>query len=193
VTVVQTKDGKLEYLAEYDPSKGDAYYAISNPKNVDLALVLADFTYFGASIKTGERVCYPIPSKALQDRLKLREPSLPIIAGKLCNGFSETFSQWTERNFGISQAYAFRHLYNALGQQYGLNQETRALNMGHTVAANEGHYKQRNKRNNKVRKALLTVKNPLPYETAILELEHIGIDLNHSEVKLILRTIYQLD
>ena len=65
-TVVEKKGG-LEYLPIYDPEQGDAYYAISDSRNKKMSLVLGEFTYFSASIKTGGRVCYPIPSQKLQE------------------------------------------------------------------------------------------------------------------------------
>ncbi|OCQ97532.1 hypothetical protein BCD67_24735 [Oscillatoriales cyanobacterium USR001] len=192
-TITVDAKGLLVYLAEYSPLKGDAFYAISDNRNKDLALVLSDFTYFGASIKTGGRVCYPIPSPKLQVQLKLREPRLPLVDCARPGVFCEVFTSWTERNYGIKEAYVFRHLYNAIAQQYGIPQETRALNLGHTVAANERHYKGRNKRNLKTRKLLLTAKHPLPYEAAKSELELLGVDLQAPDVQLLLRTIYQLE
>ena len=193
-TVIE-KRGKLEYLPIYDPKQGDAYYAISDPQNKSLDLVLGEFTYFEASIKTGGRVCYPIPSSKLQEGLKLQQPHLPITKSKNPDGFSDNFSKWIERNFGkeYSQTYIFRHLYNALGQLYGLSQEDRALNMGHTVAANDKHYKSRNSKNRKLRKQMLSKSTAIPYEIAKTELEHLGIDLSQDVVKTILNCIYRLE
>ena len=127
--------------------------------------------------------------------MRLRQPCLPITKSKDPAQFSRNFGEWLSNNFGkdFFEGYIFRHLYNALGQLYGLSQEDRSLNMGHSTIANDKHYKPRNSKNRKLREQMLSKTPAMPYEIAKKELEHLEIDLSQDIVKTILQCIYRLE
>jgi hypothetical protein len=169
--------------------------AINNPENKTMLLVLGDFMYTGASIKTGGRICKPVTTnEALLNRLRIRKISLPITESKKAGGFNKSHRQWlSNNNCPVTQAYAFRHLGNQLGEMYGIPQEIRARSMGHSTQQNDTTYKKR--KNLKTTVDILTnhSKMPLSYDMAKDELERLGFDLEDKSVKAILRVIYQLD
>ncbi|ERT05160.1 putative 1-deoxy-D-xylulose-5-phosphate synthase [Lyngbya aestuarii BL J] len=169
--------------------------AINDPNNKTMLLVLDDFTYFGASIKTGGRICKPVTTNtSLINRLYIRDISLPITKSKKVTAFNHNHRERL-KSYGcpISQAYVFRHLGNQLGEMYGVPQEIRARSMGHSTIQNDTTYKKRS--NFKTTIDILTnhSKMPLSLNVAKDELERLGFDLEDKSVQAILRVIYQLD
>ncbi|NEO28834.1 MAG: site-specific recombinase [Kamptonema sp. SIO4C4] len=160
-----------------------------------MLLVLGEFTYFGATIKTGKRVCIPmVVDEELLNKLNIRNPSLPETKSKTPNKFANLFRQFLERtNAPVTQAYAFRHLANQLGEKYGIPQEVRARSLGHSVQMNESIYKRRS--NIRTTVDILTghTKQPRSYEECVEGLEQMGIDTNSKDVRFILKFIYRLD
>ncbi|NEO27572.1 MAG: recombinase, partial [Kamptonema sp. SIO4C4] len=52
---------------------GYTFKAINDPSNKEMLLVLGEFTYFGATIKTGKRVCIPmVVDEELLNKLNIR-------------------------------------------------------------------------------------------------------------------------
>jgi hypothetical protein len=181
---------------------GVHFKAISDRTNKDMLLVLGDRTYFGVTVKTGNRICVPMcTDKDMLERLHIYDVDLPIYAPKpgskdqtICEGFSDRFRHNLDTwNCPVTQMYAFRHLANQLGEMYGIPQEIRARSLGHSVAVNDKVYKSR--RNVKTTVDLLTryAKQPLPLDMAKQQLTNLGIDLNDPTAKLFFRVIYQLD
>lgn len=174
--------------------------AISDPDNKDNYLVLGDFTYFGPSIKTGGRIIAPVPSPEMFNFLNLKTPRLPEYKpnpnskpATIVTGFDKAFSKRMEKaNCPITEKYAFRRLFNLLGEKYGLPIELRARLMGHSTIVNENKYKTEG-----IDATLEVIKgsarNPLTYDAAIEALQGLGIDTNDESVKLILRVIYRLN
>jgi hypothetical protein len=175
--------------------------ALNSANNHDLLLVLGNETYFGVTIKTGGRICKPLCiDRKILDRLKIQEPKLPVYkpredstAKVIVNGFSDNF----HRNLinwkcPVTQAYAFRHLSNQLGEKYGIPQEIRARSMGHSVAVNESTYKKRGNLQTTVDLLTNHSKQPLSLDMATSQLESLGFDLDDQSVKVILKVIYQL-
>ncbi|MDD1416702.1 hypothetical protein MEN41_19390 [Dolichospermum sp. ST_con] len=175
--------------------------AINNPDNHDLLLVLGDRTYFGITIKTGSRICKPMTLNAkLLEQLAVRNPYLPVYEHDLnsksetvCNGFSARLRAnlmlW---KCPVTQAYAFRHLSNQLGEKYGIPQEIRARSLGHSVAVNESTYKKRSNLQTTVDLLTNHSKQPLSLDMAVNQLESLGFDVDDKSVKAILKVIYQL-
>jgi hypothetical protein len=189
-------------LTEAVTIDGVHFKAISDKTNKDLLLVLGDYTYFGASIKTGGRICIPmVTDKKLIERLHIQLPSLPIYTPEphskpesICNGFNNQFTQRiTGYKCPVTQKYAFRHLCNQLGEQYGIPQEIRARCLGHSVNVNDTVYKARNNTQTTVDLLTKHSKHPLPLDMAKQQLESLGFSLDDSSVKAILRIVYQLD
>ncbi|MGB3533332.1 MAG: recombinase [Microcoleaceae cyanobacterium] len=175
--------------------------AINDPNNKELLLVIGEFTYFGASVKTGERVINPISNNSqMIDELGIRNIRLPIYKprkgvkpGTIVTGFNQQHrARLISMKCPITQVYALRHLYNQLGEMYGIPQEIRARAMGHSVQTNDSVYKRRS--NFKTSIDILTKhsKQPLSYEAAIEELIRLKFDTDSPEVKAILRVIYRL-
>ncbi len=175
--------------------------AINDPNNKELLLVLGDKTYFDTTIKTGARVCRPMTTdKKLLERLSIQSPKLPEYIPKerseplsIIQGFSVRFSTrlrgW---KCPVTQAYAFRHLSNQLGEKYGIPQEIRARSLGHSVAVNESTYKKRSNLQTSVDLLTNHSKQPLSLDMAINQLESVGFDVDDKSVKAILKVIYQL-
>jgi hypothetical protein len=181
---------------------GVTFKALNDKTNKDLLLVLDDYTYFGTSIKTGGRICVPmVTDKKLIERLHIQSPSLPILnsndsckARSKVTRFDNTFHTWLSNNqCPVTQKYAFRHLANQLGEQYGIPQEIRARCLGHSVNVNDTVYKARNNTQTTVDLLTKHSKHPLPLEMAKSQLESLGFNLDDTSVKAILRVIYQLD
>lgn len=174
---------------------GITFPAISDPNNIELVLVMGEFTYFGASTKTGQRLAIPMSKdKTLINRLGIRSVCLPITESKNPTAFNDTHRKWLERHkWGFTQAYAFRHLANQLGEMNGIPQEIRARSFGHSVAVNDSKYKKR--RNLATELGILThhQRQPLPLDMGKQALANHGINPNLPEVKAILKIIYQLD
>ncbi|WP_315651488.1 recombinase [Limnospira sp. PMC 1254.20] len=174
---------------------GITFPAISDSNNIELVLVIGEFTYFGASTKTGQRLAIPMSKdKALIDRLGIHNVCLPITTSKDPNSFNNNHRLWLKNhNWGFTQAYAFRHLGNQLGEMNGIPQEIRARSFGHSVAINDSKYKKR--RNLATELGILTrhQKQPLPLEMGKQILINIGINPDLPEVKAIIRALYQLD
>jgi integrase len=180
---------------------GETVYALTDKKrNPEAIIVLGEFTYFGASVKTGHRAILPIPLSYLWDELNIRKPLLPIYnpckdskPETIAGGFDHQFSNRMESyNCPVTQKYAFRHLFNQLCEMCGIPVAIRSRLMGHSESANTGKYKKR--RNLKTELAIITSANshPMPYEIAISELQRLGFDVNLPEIKAILKVIYRL-
>ncbi|MEJ1929907.1 hypothetical protein WDZ92_06440 [Nostoc sp. NIES-2111] len=176
--------------------------AINNPNNRELLLVLSDKTYFGTTIKTGARVCRPmVVDRELIKRLRIQKPRLPEYkpnktssAKAIVNGFANNLThRLTNWKCPITQAYAFRHLANQLGEKYGIPQEIRARSLGHSVAVNDSVYKKRSNLQTSIDLLTNHSKQPLSYDAAIQELKRLNIDIDSPSVKAILRVIYQLE
>ncbi|MBD2482300.1 recombinase [Planktothrix sp. FACHB-1365] len=176
--------------------------ALNDINNKDLLIYLGEKTYFDTTTKTGTRICSPmIADKELINKLRIQHPKLPSYKpdnnaklDNISNGFSRVFrKKLISYNCPVTQAYAFRHLSNQLGEKYGIPQEIRARMLGHSVAVNESAYKQRN--NTRTTIDLLTNHSrlPLSLDTAKQQLESSGFNLSDPSVKAMLRIIYQLD
>jgi integrase len=175
--------------------------AINNPDNKNLLLVLGDTTYFGTTIKTGSRVCKPMClDRKLLERLNIQKPKLPeykpdtdSTPKTISEGFAKQFrNRLQDWKCPVTQAYAFRHLSNQLGEKYGIPQEIRARSLGHSVAVNESTYKKRSNFQTSVDLLTNHSKQPLSLDMAIQQLETVGFDLDDPSVKAILKVIYQL-
>ncbi|MDT9201201.1 recombinase [Limnospira sp. PMC 1042.18] len=174
---------------------GITFPAISDPNNLELVLVIGEFTYFGSSTKTGQRLAVPMSKdNVLINRLRIHDICLPVTESKIPSVFNNSHRLWLKRhNWGITQTYAFRHLANQLGEMNGIPQEIRARSFGHSVAVNDGKYKKR--RNLATELGILTrhQKQPLPLDMTKQALTNHGIDPESPDIKAILRVIYQLD
>jgi integrase len=180
---------------------GETVYALTDVENnPNCCIVLGEFTYFGASVKTGYRAILPIPLSHLWDELNIRNPMLPIYNPQkgskpeaIASGFDNQFRDRMESyKCPVTQKYAFRHLFNQMCEMCGIPVAIRSRLMGHSESANTGDYKSR--RNFKTELAIINAnhKQPLSYDLAIKQLERLGIDVDSLDVKLILRIIYQL-
>lgn len=174
---------------------GITFPAISDPDNVEMILVIGEWTYFGASTKTGWRLAIPMSKdKALHEKLGVHNVYLPFTKSNDPESFNDNHRKWLDRhNWGITETYAFRHLGNQIGEMNGIPQEIRARSFGHSVTVNEGKYKKR--RNLATELGILTrhQRHPLPLDMGKQSLSKAGIDPELPEVKAILRIIYQLD
>ncbi|MFO7144815.1 site-specific recombinase [Arthrospira sp. PCC 8006] len=174
---------------------GITFPAISDPTNIELVLVIGEFTYFGGSTKTGWRLAIPMSKdKTLINRLGIHNVYLPVTKSKDPSKFNDNHRAWlSQHNWGFTQAYAFRHLGNQLGEMNGIPQEIRARSFGHSVSVNDGKYKKR--RNLATELGILTQhqRQPLPLEMAKQTLLNHGINPESPEMKAGLRLIYQLD
>ncbi|MEA5578792.1 hypothetical protein [Anabaena sp. UHCC 0451] len=149
--------------------------ALNDPDNKDLLLVLDEKTYFGTTIKTGSRICRPMTTdKTLIDRLNIQSPHLPVYTPRSDNpktiteGFAALFGKNLKRwNCPVSQAYAFRHLANQLGEKSGIPQEIRARSLGHSVAVNDSTYKKRSNLQTSVDLLTNHTYETLPLESAV--------------------------
>ena len=175
--------------------------ALNKKENQELLILLGDKTYFGITIKTGARVCKPLISdRDLIAKLNLQNPKMPeykpsskntrTITRAFSNLINQRLKSW---NCPVTEAYAFRHLSNQLGEQYGIPQEIRARSLGHSVSVNESVYKDRTNFQTSVDLLTKHSKQPLDYITACNQLEQLGFDLTDKSVRAILRVIYQLD
>ncbi|TVU53058.1 MAG: hypothetical protein EA414_13975 [Arthrospira sp. PLM2.Bin9] len=169
-------------------------------------MVLGDYTYFTdsegrkVSIKTGGRIVAPIPSLDMFKFLELKKPLLPEYTPKpnsqpttVRNGFNTSFDHClNSMNCPITQKYAFRRLYNLLGEKYGLPVGLRARLMGHSTIVNDSKYKTEG-----IDATLEVLKGinrqPLSYDLAIERLTALGVDIDTPEAKLFLRVIYQMN
>lgn len=182
--------------------------AINDPINTELLLVLGNQYYVGENndipitIKTGGRICTPLcTNKQVIELLNIRYPKLPTYIPEsntkpesISNGFSRAYrKRLLSYKCPVTQAYAFRHLGNQLGEKYGIPQEIRARALGHSVAMNDSVYKSRINLQTTIDLLTNYSKQPLGLEIAKLQLESSGFDLNDPSVKAILRIIYQLD
>ncbi|QQW31123.1 recombinase [Arthrospira sp. PCC 9108] len=174
---------------------GITFPAVSDPNNLELVLVIGEFTYFGGSTKTGWRLAIPMSKdKTLINRLGIHNVCLPITESKDPSKFNDNHRKWLERHdWGFTQTYAFQHLGNQLGEMNGIPQEIRARSFGHSVAVNDSKYKKR--RHLATELGILTrhQRQPLPLDMGKQALINIGINPDLPEVKAILRAIYQLD
>jgi integrase len=180
---------------------GETVYPLTDKeRNPEATIVIGEFTYFGASTKTGYRAINPVPMPKLWDELNIRHPMLPIYNPRpnskpktKMGGFDKAFGDRMKScDCPVTQKYAFRHLYNQILEMCGISTPIRSRLMGHSESANTGKYKSR--RNFKTELAIINSVNnqPLPYDIAIQELQRLGIDINLPEVKTILRIIYRL-
>lgn len=183
---------------------GETVYALTDKENnPNCCIVLGEFTYFGASVKTGYRVILPVPLDHLWDELNIRNPMLPTYKPRkdskpktIAGGFDCKFSdQMDSCKCPISQKYAFRHLFNQLCEMCGIPVAIRSRLMGHSESTNQSSYKKR--RNFKTELSIINSINdgknqPLSYELAIQELQRLGVDIESDEIKLVLKVIYRL-
>ncbi|MGK7945725.1 MAG: hypothetical protein AB4058_14785 [Microcystaceae cyanobacterium] len=176
--------------------------ALSNPNNKDLLLYLGDFTFFGTTIKTGKRLCKPVnTNREMIDRLGIRNPLLPTYSPSddstpqsIVSGFDNQFRhRLKSAKCPVSQLYAFRHLYNQLGEMYGIPQEIRARSMGHSTIVNETVYKKRSNVQTTIDLLTNSSKQPMSLEMAKESLMNKGIELSNETVKNVLMVVYQLD
>jgi hypothetical protein len=174
---------------------GITFPVISDPTNIELVLVIGEFTYFGGSTKTGWRLAIPMSKdKTLINRLGIHNVYLPVTKSKNPGMFNDNHRKWlSQHNWGFTQAYAFRHLGNQLGEMNGIPQEIRARSFGHSVTVNDSKYKKR--RNLATELGILTrhQRQPLPLDMGRQVLTNNGINPDLPEVKAILRLLYQLD
>lgn len=173
---------------------GVTFKAITDPKNREKLLYLGDFTYTNVSIKTGARVARPMASVHVMNELEIEQfPGLPLVESLKASAISGNYRGFLIRNdCPVTQAYAFRHLANQLGELNGIPQEIRARSLGHSVAVNESVYKKRS--NLKTTVDLLTqhAKQSLPMNLALEQLQTLGVDITDKNVLLILNVIYQI-
>ena len=176
--------------------------ALNNPNNKDLLLYIDDFTYFGTSIKTGKRLCLPVTTdKKIIEKLKIQNPLLPISSSRKdskaeskVSRFDNNFSARLKNyNCPITQKYAFRHLYNQLGEMYGIPQEIRARSLGHSVSINDSVYKKRSNIQTTIDLLTNHSKQPLSLALAKEALNNNGFNLEDNSVQAILKIIYQID
>ncbi|MFO7143956.1 hypothetical protein B9T16_21350 [Arthrospira sp. PCC 8006] len=190
----------------YVTDDGVTIKALSDPDNQDNYLVLGDYVYFTdaegrkVSIKTGGRIVAPIPSLDMFEFLELKRPLLPEYSPRkgsqpktIVAGFDTSFSERLQSmKCPVTQKYAFRRLYNLLGEKYGLPIELRARLMGHSAIVNESNYKTKG-----IDATLEVLKGcsklPIPLDVAIERLTALGVDIDSSEAKLFLGVIYQID
>ncbi|MGI0498809.1 recombinase [Limnospira platensis CENA597] len=190
----------------YVTDDGVIIKALSDPDNQDNYLVLGDYVYFTdaegrkVSIKTGGRIVAPIPSFDMFEFLELKRPLLPeysptkgVQPKTITSGFDKKFTNTIfSMKCPVTQKYAFRRLYNLLGEKYGLPIELRARLMGHSTIVNEGKYKTEG-----IDATLEVLKGvsklPIPLNVAIERLTALGVDIDAPEAKLFLRVIYQID
>lgn len=181
---------------------GETVYALTDKeRNPKAIIVLGEFTYFGASVKTGYRVILPIPLNHLWDELDIRNPMLPEYNPRkgskpesIVKGFDNCFDKAMESyKCPVTQKYAFRHLFNQLCEMCGIPVAIRSRLMGHSESTNQSSYKKR--RNFKTELAIVNAnhKQPLSYELAIQQLQRLGIDIESNDAKLFLSVIYQLE
>ena len=163
------------------------------PDNQERLLYIGDYTYFGGSIKTGQRLCLlMLRDEPLLNEL-LKDATLPQTPSKKCDRFLKNFINWLRNNdCPVTQTYAFRHLGNQLGEKYGIKQETRARSMGHSVSVNESIYKRRSNIRTSIDLLTNHTREPLDLELAKRALDAHGIDPSLPEVDTILSVIYQL-
>ncbi len=179
---------------------GYTFKAINDPSNKDLLLVLGNKTYFGTTIKTGERVCMPMATdKKLIEKLKIQSPSLPIYKPKenskpktITGGFAKQLRDRIN-NWGckVTETYAFRHLSNQLGERYGIPQEIRARSLGHSVVINDSVYKKRSNIRTTVDLLKNHKKETIPLDLAIETAKQLEIDNDPKVIKL-LAAIYNV-
>jgi hypothetical protein len=112
-------------------------------------------------------------------------------------GFTNNYRQRLEAwNCPVTQAYAFRHLANQLGEREGIPQEIRACSLGHSVQVNDSTYKKRS--NIRTTVDLLTnhKKQPLSLDLALEALRAKGFNIeddSDNSVKAVLRIVYQFE
>ncbi len=88
---------------------GITFPAVSDPNNLELVLVIGEFTYFGGSTKTGWRLAIPMSKdKTLINRLGIHNVCLPITESKDPSKFNDNHRKWLERHDwgGFTQTYA---------------------------------------------------------------------------------------
>ncbi|NEO88486.1 MAG: recombinase [Spirulina sp. SIO3F2] len=166
--------------------------AITDLKNTEKLLYLGDFTYFGASIKTGSRICLPLLRDEPLFHQLLDGVELPQTKSRKCDRFLGNLLDWLRNNnCPVTQSYAFRHLGNQLGEQYGISQEVRSRSLGHSPAVNQSIYKRRSNTQTTIDILTNHSRQPLGLEAAKRALSRLGFDLQSPEVGTILRIIYQ--
>ena len=173
---------------------GVTFPAITDPSNKTKLLYVGDWTHNGCSVKTGKRPCLPLASLKVMNDLKIEDfPGLPNIQSTASKAISKGYRDFLKNhNSPVTQAYAFRHLSNQMGEMNGIPQEIRARSLGHSVAVNESVYKKRS--NLKTSVDILTnhPKQQLPLDLALSMLQDMGVDTDNKSVKLILKVIYQI-
>jgi integrase len=181
---------------------GETVYPLTDKeRNQKATIVIGEFTYFGASTKTGLRPVNPVPLDYLWDELEIRNPMLPIYSPRkgtkpenIASGFDSQFGdRMNSYDCPITQQYAFRHLNNQILEMCGIPVAIRSRLMGHSESANTGDYKSR--RNFKSELAIINAnhKQPLSYDLAIKQLQRLGVNIESDDAKLFLGVIYQID
>ncbi|TVQ63988.1 MAG: recombinase [Spirulina sp. DLM2.Bin59] len=167
---------------------------ITDTKNHDKLLYLGEFTFNGCSIKTGVRICRPLASYQAMTELEIEQfPGMPKIKAKEAQSISNSYINFLNRNHcPVTQAYAFRHLANQLGELNGIPQEIRARSLGHSVSVNESVYKKRLNLKTTVNLLKNHSKQPLPLAMGIQALHNLGVDTDDQSVQLILKVLYQI-
>lgn len=172
--------------------------ALNSPNNKDFFIVLGDTTKIGTTIKTGARVCRPLATELIE-QLEIDKPIVPNVAitttnaKVLTNKIGNRFRKFlTSYKCPTTQAYAFRHLANQLGEKNGIPQEIRARSLGHSVSVNESTYKKRNNLVTSLDLLKNHARQPLDLESAVNRLKDLGVDVENPDVKLILRIIYNM-
>ncbi len=196
-----TEAAAIQNLKKPYIQDGITISALNKPENKELLIYLGDKTYFGITIKTGSRICRPlINDKELIEKLDIQNPKLPeynprtkdyqTLTRAFSNQISQRLKSW---KCPVTEAYAFRHLANQLGELHGIPQEIRARSLGHSVNVNDSIYKQRSNFQTSIDILTKHAKQPLDYQTACNQLQNLGFDLNDGSVRAILRVIYQLE
>lgn len=167
--------------------------AITDPNNEQMLLVLNDFTFFGASIKTGWRVCMPFSTdKEFIEGWNIRDIRMPQTKSRSSQNFANKYNNWLRKNSPITQTHAYRHLYNQQCELRGIPVAIRSRSLGHSEAVNMSTYKSRSNIQTTVQLLTEHHRQPLDLELAKKQITDAGIDLNNEMVQSILKIIYQL-
>jgi integrase len=125
--------------------------ALSDPDNIDNAIVVGEKTAIGTTTKTGYRLARPIIPPAHPDLIRILEVKMPLVplnaptgnsyrraSDFYCTNAAKVLRKW---NAPFTQTHALRHLANINGMQAGIPLEVRAQSLGHTPAMNDSTYK----------------------------------------------------
>lgn len=174
---------------------GVTFKAITDSSNKDKLLYLGEWTSNSCSIKTGKRACVPLVSATVLKELEIENfPGFPHVRSGRADAITDNYRDFlNNNNCPVTQAYAFRHLANQLGELNGIPQEIRARSLGHSVAVNESVYKKRSNLKTSVDILSNHKKHPLPLNMAIEKLKALGVDTDDKNVQLFLGVVYQIE